>query len=122
MTRAELRKFIDKWFCGCGQPEEASRALLRILRLYPMFEEAHRTEFDEWVPDEGLRNLLLHMVTTMDLAEHGGSASAGWLTGYGERIRDALIAEEADEFEALHDGMWCIHGIDLGQNCEECHG
>lgn len=125
MTREELRVFLQKWFCGCGSPQTASDALLRILEAYTEREppndyfKAWRL-IDEWFPDEGMRYLALYWLTDLDLIEHGGSVNASWLTGLGERVRDALRREKTDEFEKLH-AMHCVHGFDVdGPNAHDC--
>jgi hypothetical protein len=118
MTRAELRVFLDGWFCGCGSPEAASEALLRLLRLHPAYD--HGPEIEEALPDDGLRYLTLYTLERFELTEHGGSVDGGWLTETGTAVRDALSAEEADEFSALH-GPACAHGIDLDADCDECN-
>jgi len=110
MTRAELRIFLSSWFCGCGRPEDASKTLLRILELHPLYD--HRAELEAWITDEGVLELLLHTLDSFDLTEHGGTVGGAWLSAKGEAVRDALCREQADGFSALH-GDYCIHGIDL---------
>lgn len=118
MTRQQLRVVLDEWFCGCGSPEEASRALLALLRLHPMYE--HGGELHDWVGDDGLEYLLLYMLDRLELTEHGGSVHGGWLTDKGEAVKAALEREEGDLFEALHDGTHCIHGFDIDDESHDC--
>lgn len=117
MTREELRVYLAGWFCGCGNPEEACGALLRLLRLHPLYE--HRLEFEAWMPDDGIGYLLLYRLDRDDLTEHGGNVGGGWLTARGEAVRDALVAEEGDEFEALM-GDHCVHGFDVADQAHDC--
>lgn len=117
MTRAELRIFLVDHFCYCGNPELAAGALLRLLRLHPL--STYREEFERWIPDEGVQNLLLYQLDRAHLTEHGGSVTYGWLTALGEEVRDALVTEQANEFDALFE-MHCIHGIDFDDASHVC--
>jgi hypothetical protein len=117
MTRQDLRVFLSDRFCGCGSPEAASGALLRLLRLHPLHE--NRAEFDAWMPDDGIEYLLLYMLDGWGLTEHGGSVAYAWLTSTGEAVRDALVREESDEFEVLHDNH-CVHGYDVDDEGHDC--
>lgn len=117
MSREELSVFLQEWFCGCGNPEDAADALLRLLRLHPMYE--HGKELDEWVGDNGLAYLLLYSLDRYDLTEHGGSVMGAWLTEKGTAVRDALAREEADEFEELFTQR-CVHGFDIDDESHDC--
>jgi hypothetical protein len=117
MTRPELRVFLQDWFCGCGEPDEAAKALLRLLRLHPLFD--NREAFEAWLPDVGLQNLVLYSLDRKELTEHGGSVGGGWLTPLGEQVLSALAAEEADGFEALTE-MHCAHGYDIDDREHVC--
>lgn len=119
MTLQQLRMALDEWFCGCGSPEDAAGALLRLLGLHPLHD--HRAEFKEYVPDDGIEMLLLYMLDRLELTEHGGTVGGAWLTAKGEAVRDALAREEADEFERLSESN-CIHGysIDNDEGEHDC--
>lgn len=117
MTREELRVFLDDIFCGCGSPEDAAAALLKLLRLHSLYE--HRTEFEAWIPDKGVQYLLLYQLDRDGLTEHGGSVGGAWLTAKGTEIRDALAREEADGFEEL-DADHCAHGYALDDSSHDC--
>ena len=108
MTRQELRVYLADWFCGCGHPEHACAALLRLLRLQPLYN--NRAEIDAWLPDDGVQHLLLYKLSADDLTEHGGSVGGGWLTDKGRDVQAALAVEEADGFEALTESA-CVHGF-----------
>jgi hypothetical protein len=117
MTRQELRVFISEWFCGCGDPEAASAALLRLLRLHPLYD--HQDELREMVPDQGALYLLLYALDRHKLTDHGSSVAGAWLTEKGEAVRDALAREEPSKFEALGES-WCIHGHDIDDDEHDC--
>jgi hypothetical protein len=117
MTRQELRIYLDSWFCGCGQPEDAAAALLRLLRLHPLFD--HQDELNAWLSDDGVRYLLLYRLDHDGLNEHGGSVGGAWLTAKGEALRDALAREEPDKFEGLL-AEHCVHGVDVGDAEHDC--
>lgn len=112
MTRQELRVFLQDHFCGCGDPEAASATLLALLRMHPMYEPQSQAALRALIPDEGARYLLLYWMDRADLTEHGGSVNGAWLTEIGERVRDALVCEEADGFEALSESS-CVHGFSI---------
>lgn len=117
MTRQELRIWLGERFCGCGSPEDAAAALLRLLRLHPLHE--NRASFEAWIKDSGVEYLLLYQLDRDDLTEHGGTVGGGWLTDKGTALRDALAREEADEFEALF-GEYCAHGFDVDDDSHDC--
>jgi hypothetical protein len=117
MTRQELRVLLDKWFCGCGMPEAAAKALLRLLQLHPLYE--HQAEIHEMLPDDGVRHLLFYQLDALDLTEHGGSVGGAWLTDKGKEVRAALEAEASTAFEALGES-WCVHGYDIYDESHDC--
>jgi hypothetical protein len=123
MTRSELRVELQGWFCGCGSRGAAAASLLKVLRLHDDFH-AKRAEWP-WatlaplVPDEGLRWLLLYTLDSRGYTEHGTSVRGAFLLPLGKALRDALAAEEGDEFEALF-GDHCAHGIDIDDDCAGC--
>jgi hypothetical protein len=118
-SRPELRRFFGDWFCGCGSPEDAAGALLKLLRLHPGYE--HQRELDEWLPDAGVRYLLLYQLDRAELTEHGGSVGGAWLTDRGKALRAGLEQEGTDDFEALFE-QHCIHGYDVGDGEHNCVG
>lgn len=119
MDRVGLRLFLDgAWGCLCGSPQTACAALLKLLRLHPLYE--HHREFEAWVPDEGVQHLLLYTIDKLGLTEHGTSIGGQWLTGKGVAVRDALAREEGDDFEALL-GSHCIHGHDISDDAHDCY-
>lgn len=129
MTRAELRLYLDTWFCGCGNPEEAAGTLLRLLRLHPLYE--HHAELEVWIPDMGVRMLLLYSLDRDGLTEHGGNVGGAWLTDKGQGVLDALAHEEALEAGGDRDaridlqfrdlfGEYCVHGVDTDDQTHDC--
>jgi hypothetical protein len=123
MTREQLRVELD-FFCGCGDPEAAARALLAILDLHPLY--GHHKDFWEGLfgHDGGMGYLVLYFIDSLGLTEHGGSIGGAWLTAKGEALRDALRREQQlDDFESLWPDMGpCIHGYDVeGENTHNCH-
>lgn len=117
MTRQELRVFLGGWFCGCGNSEDGAAALLRLLRLHPLYE--NRDSFEDWVPDDGIEYLLLYTLDHFDLTEHGSTVSGAWLSDKGEAVRGALEREEVDGFEALF-ADHCVHGYDIDDESHDC--
>lgn len=126
MTRQELRVLLDAQFCGCGAPGDAAAAILRLLRLHERGDNsettwrAQRKEIEEWLPDDGVRFLLMYWLDRLELTEHGGSVEGAWLTEKGGAVLEALAREEEDDFEALF-AEHCVHGFDVGDNDDTSH-
>jgi hypothetical protein len=99
VTQAELRKWLYKHMCGCGQPWKACEFLLDALEHMPAYD--HVNWWDD-IPT-GMRMFVLYTMDNMGLTEHGGGITGCWLTKTGEEVRDALKREKADEFEKLLD-------------------
>lgn len=117
MTRQQLRVVIGEWFCGCGDPALAAERLRDILALHPLYD--NRAAFERLVPDEGIQYLLLYMLDSLDLAEHGGNVGGAWLTPLGQDVLDALNAEAASDFQSMMES-WCAHGFDLSDDTHVC--
>src|SRR3990167_2016930 len=113
MTQKELRAWLfNEWFCHCGSPELAVRALRGLLALHPLFEPGRWEDLERFVPDEGVRLLVLYTLAQFDLTRHGGTVEGAWLSDKGHAVLAALNQEAADEFEALCQSC-CIHGTPL---------
>jgi hypothetical protein len=124
MTRQELRCFLDKHFCGCGNPTGATASLLRLLETFDHpFDDGREPPYKslpKWIPDDGAMFLLVYWIDHLDLIEHGGGVLASWLTSKGKDLLEALRREKEDRFEALH-GTYCIHGFDVeGSETHDC--
>lgn len=119
MTRQDLRVFLQEWFCGCGSPQDACRALLNLLRLHPLYE--HYDELEAFLPDDGVQYLMLYTLDHFELTEHGGNVGGAWLTNKGKAVLVALERETGDEFEALTESC-CIHGysVEDGDEPHDC--
>lgn len=114
-TSPELRVLFMEEFCGCGRPEAAYGALLRLLRLH----DDHRDQLKEWVADEGIEYLLLYWLYRMGLTAHGGSVGGGWLTDKGKAVLAGLEREAEDDFERLT-GDYCVHGYGIEDGVHNC--
>lgn len=86
--------------CGCGSPEEAYNFCRDALSAFDRRGCHDKPPTREWVnaeevltaiikerPDQAV-HVLAHLLTHLDLLEHGGSVGGSWLTKYGERIID----------------------------------
>lgn len=81
--------------CGCGQPVEAFNFCRDLLKYFD-----RRDKSKEWIDAEGAAeglirqhpdvaaHVIAHLLTNLDLIEHGGSVGGSWLTRDGERIVD----------------------------------
>lgn len=119
MNRQELRVELE-WFCGCGSPEDAARALLKFMRLHPLYESYG--EFKEILPDYGVRYLFLYALDSLTgWFEHGGTVGGQWLAPLGEEVKQALEAEEPTGFEELF-ADHCAHGFGFDDPEHDCLG
>jgi hypothetical protein len=117
VTRQELRVYLKSWFCGCGNLEDAAATLLRLLRLHPLYHGWG--ELAAWIPDDGVRYLLLYALDRDELTEHGYVVTGAWLTEKGEAVKAALEAEEPDGFLDLFEQS-CVHGFDITDTDHDC--
>lgn len=109
LTIQQTRVALDGLYCGCGNPEEALKAIHRLLKLHPLYE--NRAEFEEWIPDTGLEMLLLHLLDAHGLNEHGGWIGGAWLTDKGKALLAALDRYSMDEIEPEPEEPACVHGF-----------
>jgi hypothetical protein len=117
MTREELRVFLQGWFCGCGNPDDAAKTLHDVLAAHVARD---RDTLTALLPDVGVRHLLLYTLDHFGLTEHGSSVEGAWLTDKGTRVFEALVREAPDNFETLTEGDVCIHGYSFDVGCVEC--
>jgi hypothetical protein len=86
--------------CGCGLPEEAYNFCRDILACFDRRGCHESPPTREWIdaqdaaeriikerPDLAA-HVMAHLLTHLDLLEHGGSVGGSWLTDDGERIID----------------------------------
>ena len=117
MTTAKLSVFLQKWFCGCGVPENACESLRKLLKWHEDWD--HRDEMREYLGE--LKYLTLYTLDHFELIEHGGGVGSSWLTGLGENVLAGLEREKvADGYESLLETR-CIHGnLCMDTQCPEC--
>jgi hypothetical protein len=85
--------------CGCGSPEDAYNFCRDVLVAFDR-RENRKDGTKPWVdaervvagiirerPDEAA-HVIAHLLTHLNLLEHGGSVGGSWLTPDGERIVD----------------------------------
>lgn len=117
MTRQEMRVFLQDWFCGCGNPEEACRALHDLLVLHPLYE--NQEALRRLLPNEGSRQFMLYILDAMGLTEHGTSVNGAWLSDKGQAVLAALRIEADDEWNSLIEPS-CIHGYAIDSELDNC--
>jgi hypothetical protein len=83
--------------CGCGRPEDAFNFCRDVLSA---FDRRGVEGLDGWINAEGAvraiivarpdeaAHVISHLLTHLDLLEHGGSVGGSWLTDDGARIVD----------------------------------
>lgn len=107
----QVRHFALLKLCGCGTPEEAYNFCRDALACFDRRGCHDTPPTREWVDAESVlqqliqtrpgeaAHVLAHLLTHLDLLEHGGSVGGSWLTDAGEEIVDggpmteALMAE-----------------------------
>ena len=84
--------------CGCGAPEDAFNLCQKMLAC---FDRRASRRSGEWINAEKTlteliygdaataAHVLAHLLTHLDLLEHGGSVGGSWLTTKGETVVDA---------------------------------
>jgi len=92
-----LGSFFD--FCGCGQPEEALKYAMNVMRLIQNKDDAaslSREEFGKAIdalwnffPSHGAGYFTLYQLDKLGMEEHGGS-TPGWLTAKGKEVLSDL--------------------------------
>lgn len=100
--------YDDLGFCGCGQPEEALKLVLTLLRLAPFYDS--RPEIEALLPDPGVQMIVLYTLDHAELIEHGGGVGGSWLTDKGERF--LALLEATDDWDEI---------TDAGYSCSECN-
>ena len=77
-------------FCGCGQPWKAMQLLYLILKL----KNKERWDYIEVLlrmkENPGVYYTYLYWLESLNLSEHGGNVSYGWLTAEGIELMEAL--------------------------------
>lgn len=94
--------------CGCGNPEDALALVKDLLDLAPFFEDPNAVR--ERVGEPGAYHLVLSMLDTVGLIEHGGTIGGSWLTGKGEyfrRVLSEMTLEQIGEGGLPHGGEDC---------------
>lgn len=96
MTEAEHEGILDHLYlvffarpiqlCGCGDPEAGVRLLVDTLRLH----EAEGTIYDSvdavLGSNAGVQQVVLSLLESAELTEHGSSLWGGWLTEKGRWV------------------------------------
>jgi len=95
--------------CGCGRPEDAFNFCREVLLAFD--RRPYNEGNGEWIDaEEAVKALILahpseaahvisHLLTNLDLLEHGGNVGGSWLTKDGERIVDLgpVTEEQMDD-------------------------
>lgn len=102
MSREQLRIELD-WFCGCGNPEAAARALLAVLDLHPLHDAQNGKDFWDGLGTTSRR---------ASQQERYGMATKGQPTA--EQFHEAMnaAAVERNQLEADKQ-MWATMAADL---------
>lgn len=100
-----VHHFARLGLCGCGSPEGAFNFCREALTI---FDRRGDKGGDKWINAEDALSKLIasksddaahvfaHLLTHLDLLEHGGSVGGSWLTDKGNDIVDLREAVESD--------------------------
>lgn len=104
MTRHELYHiFADKMqWCACGRPQDSAALVRDVLRLCPLYE--HQAEFEELIQPDSAGQIILYILTSADVIEHGVAVDGSWITPLGTSMLEVLetIHTESDWDEVFH--------------------
>lgn len=89
--------------CGCNQPEAAYHLVRDILDLAPFYDNGNWRKAQALIGTDGAFQIVIGLLTSLDLLEHGGSMGGSWITPKGEYVRDML-----------HRHPWYTNGSDDG--------
>ena len=98
-TEHEVYHFAVLGLCGCGSPVEAYNFVREVLtkldrRKEPWIDaEAEVAALVAQQPDMAA-HVLLHLLDTRNVMEHGGGIGGSWLNGMGHGIVDAGPVED----------------------------
>lgn len=87
--------------CGCNQPETAYYLVRNILNLTPFHDDGNWLKAQALIGSDGAFQIIIGLLSNLDLMEHGGSMGGSWITPKGEYIR-----------ELMHKHPWYTTGLD----------
>ena len=82
--------YNDLDLCGCGNPEDAYNLVRDTLALAPLYENEGWKRAEDLIGSPGATHLVLSMLTTAHLIEHGSGMGGSWLTPKGEQVLHAM--------------------------------
>lgn len=77
-------------FCGCGDPYSQLRLIKGVLNVVYNFHENKDNDFNLNGIDKTMFEFIMYTLDTVEVIEHGSVITYGWLTEYGEKLRNAL--------------------------------
>jgi len=106
--------------CGCNRPETAYELVRDILNLAPFYEDGNWRTVSSLIGSDGAFQIVVGLLSKLDLLEHGGSMGGSWLTKKGEYVRDLVNRHEWGTTEYGDSGE--PNGVDDVGYPECCHG
>lgn len=100
----------DLGLCGCGIPEEAYALVRSLLSLTPFYK--HLDAVDALLPDAATKHIVLSVLDSAGLTEHGTTIGGSWITPKGSFLL-AVLRDVGDDWDRLwelglpHDGGDC---------------
>lgn len=115
----QVRQHINSLFydqlklCGCGLPEEAFDLVRDVLAIVGGDGKEPWKQLEALIPQGAARHMVLSMLDSAELIEHGTIITGGWLTDKGKwYLRQLRKVDDWDD----------IHGIGLPHDGKPCTG
>ncbi|NUQ98305.1 MAG: hypothetical protein HOY79_17735 [Streptomyces sp.] len=105
--------------CGCNQPETAYNLVRNILNLAPFYTDGNWRKVETLIGSEGAFQIIVGLLSSLDLLEHGSSMGGSWITPKGEYVRELMGRHEWATTEYDSDGE--PDGVDDAGYPECCH-
>lgn len=105
--------FYDKLgICGCGEPGDAFELVRGVLAVIGSGAEERWQLLHDLIPQNAALHLVLSMLDSADLIEHGNIITGSWLTSKGTwYLRQLRKVDDWDDIDGVglpHDGKACM--------------
>ena len=110
LTPINIRAYFHNAFgaCGCSEIGEMVISIKTLLEWCG--EKGTRVRYSELYPDLGIFYLMVGLLDSLGLIEHGTAIRYPWVTREGKRFLEALnitsVSEIEDASGEAYDGLW----------------
>ena len=91
-------------FCSCGDPCSQLRLIRDVLNIVYKYHELE-CDIIDFNMDETIFEFVMNVLDNNDVIEHSSNIKYGWLTSYGEKLRNALnelTDEQLNDFTIIN--------------------